>query len=89
MQEIAVYATFTKIAAKEGIKRHGIIEISSIYKEYTQLEDMEVMGNWNLTASKVTQNRITANNKSDKVKEVWENKRENMRIWQATKVIHI
>ena len=38
---------FTEMTANKGIKKHGEIELSDMYKEYTQLEDMKVMGSLN------------------------------------------
>ena len=37
MHKIAVDATFTKITAKKGIKRHVKIAIAPMYKDYTKL----------------------------------------------------
>ena len=42
-QKIAVYVMFMQIIAKKGIKRHYERSIASMYKEYTQLEEMKVM----------------------------------------------
>ena len=44
MQKIAVDVTFTKMTSKKGIKIPSKREISAMYKYYTQLEDMNVMG---------------------------------------------
>ena len=38
--------------------------------------------------TKIQKRGITDSNKPDKVKKVWENKRENMHIWQATNLLH-
>ena len=35
MHKIAVYLTFTQMAPKKGIKRHGEQAIAYMYKEYT------------------------------------------------------
>ena len=47
MQKLAVDVTFTQIMAKKGTKKHQERMVASMYKEYIQLEDMEVMGELN------------------------------------------
>ena len=47
MHKLAVYVTFTPIMAKKGIKKHGERELAAMYKEYTKLEYMKVMGSMN------------------------------------------
>ena len=44
MHKLAVDVTFTQMTAKNGIEIYGDISVVFIYKEYTQLEDMQVMG---------------------------------------------
>ena len=44
MHKLAVDVTFTQLVTKKGIKKHGERAASAMYKEYTQLEDMKVMG---------------------------------------------
>ena len=44
MHKLAVDMTFAQMTAKEGIKKHGGRAVASMYKEYTQLEKMKVMG---------------------------------------------
>ena len=54
MHKLAVDVTFTQMIAKKGIKKHGDRVVASMYKEYTQLEDIKVMGelkHYNLTRS--------------------------------------
>ena len=47
MHKLAVDATFTQMTAKKGIQKHGERAVEAMYKEYTQLEDMKVMGSLN------------------------------------------
>ena len=43
MHKISLYVMFTLMTEKKGIKIHGERTTESMYKEYTQLEDMKVM----------------------------------------------
>ena len=36
--------TFTNMTDKKGIKKHGERAVSAMYKEYTKLEDMKILG---------------------------------------------
>ena len=54
MHKLAVDVTFTQMTDKKGTKKHGEREVADMYKEYTQLEEMKVMGElnpYNLTIS--------------------------------------
>ena len=89
MYKMAVDATFSQITDKKGIKRHGKRAIATIYKYYTKLEDMEVMGL--LYPDSITRSQkkwSTASNKPDKGKKMWKTKRKDMRRCQSTKVLH-
>ena len=44
MHKIAVEGKFTKISTKTGIKIHSEVAISSMYKQYTPLENVKMMG---------------------------------------------
>ena len=44
MQKLAVDVTFIHMKAMKGINKHGDREVEDLYKEYTQLEYMKVMG---------------------------------------------
>ena len=44
MHKPAVNVTFKHMAVKKEIKKHGEIEVEYMYKEYTKLEGMDVMG---------------------------------------------
>ena len=37
MNKIAVGVMFTQMTSKKGIKRHGELSVSDMYKKYTQL----------------------------------------------------
>ena len=56
MHKLAVDVTFTEMTAKKGIKKHGEIVVAAIYKEYTQLEYMKVMGALNPERLTISQN---------------------------------
>ena len=43
MHKISLYVMFTLMTEKKGIKIHGERTTESMYKEYTQLEEMKVM----------------------------------------------
>ena len=43
VNDISVDKTFMKMKYKKGIKRHGKISISAMYKVYKELEDKKVM----------------------------------------------
>ena len=47
MHKLTVDVTFTQMTTKKGIEKHGERAVSAMYKEYTQLEDMKVMGEIN------------------------------------------
>ena len=44
MHKIAVDATFAKIIDKKGIKKHGERAVADMYKYYTHIEYMKVVG---------------------------------------------
>ena len=44
MHKLAVDVTSTQIKDKKGITKRGERAVAAIYKEYTQLEHMKVMG---------------------------------------------
>ena len=44
MKKLAVDVTFTQMTAKKGINNHGERAVEATYKEYTQQEDMKLMG---------------------------------------------
>ena len=58
MHKLAVDMTFTKMTAKKGIKKHGEIAVAAMYKEYTQLEDIKVMGELNPDNLTIPQNEV-------------------------------
>ena len=58
MHKLAVDVTFTQITAKRGIKKHGEIAVAYIYKEYTQLEYMKVMGELNPDSLTISQKKV-------------------------------
>ena len=43
MQNVSVDVMLTQMTSKKGIKIHNESAIASMYKEYTQLEEMKVM----------------------------------------------
>ena len=43
VHKIDVYAMFTQITFKKGIKRNYIRELATIYNDYTHLEEMILM----------------------------------------------
>ena len=43
MHKIFLDATFTQMTAKKGINRHNKREISDMYMDYTQIEDMKLI----------------------------------------------
>ena len=43
MQKLAVDVTFNQMTNNKGIRKHGERAVASMYKEYTQLEDMKAM----------------------------------------------
>ena len=57
MHKLAVDVTFTLMTAKKGIKKHGEIAVAAIYKEYTQLEYMKVMGALNPDSLTISQKK--------------------------------
>ena len=57
MHKLAVDVTFTQMTAKKGIKKHGEIAAAYIYKEYTQLEYMKVMGALNPDSFTISQKK--------------------------------
>ena len=44
MHKVSVDVTFTQMTANKGINKHVERAVADIYKEYTQLEYMKVMG---------------------------------------------
>ena len=44
MHKLDVDVKLTKMTPNKGIKKHVEIAVSTMYKEYTQLEDMKVIG---------------------------------------------
>ena len=56
-QKIAVYVMFMQIIAKKGIKRHYESSIASMYKEYTQIYYIKVMGALEPNSLKKSQKR--------------------------------
>ena len=57
MHKLAMDVTFIQMTAKKGIKKHGEIAVASIYKEYTQLEYMKVMGALNPDSLTISQKK--------------------------------
>ena len=57
IHKLAVDVTFTQMTAKKGIKKHGEIAVAAIYKEYTQLEYMKVMGALNPDSLTISQKK--------------------------------
>ena len=57
MHKLSVDVTFTQITAKKGIKTHGERAVEAIYKEYTQLEYMKVMGALNPDSLIISHNK--------------------------------
>ena len=57
MQKLAVGVMFTHMTEKKGINNHGEREVSTIYKEYTKLEDMKVMGPLDPDRLTISQNK--------------------------------
>ena len=57
MHKLAMDVTFTQMTAKKGIKKHGEIAVAAIYKEYTQLEYMKVMGALNPDSLTISQKK--------------------------------
>ena len=57
MHKLAMDVTLTEITAKKGIKKHGEIAVAAIYKEYTQLEYMKVMGALNPYSLTISQKK--------------------------------
>ena len=54
IHKLSVDVAFTHMTAKKGTKKHGQKSVAAMYKEYTQLEDMNLMGEldpYNLTIS--------------------------------------
>ena len=44
MHKLSVGVTFTHITSKKGFKKHGEIAVAVVYREYTPLQYMKVMG---------------------------------------------
>ena len=44
MHKLAMDVTLTQMTSKKGIIKHEERKVAATYKEYTQLEDMNVMG---------------------------------------------
>ena len=57
MHKLAVDVTLTEMTAKKDIKKHGEIAVAAIYKEYTQLEYMKVMGALNPDSLTISQKK--------------------------------
>ena len=55
MHKIAVDATFTQMSAKKGINGRDKRAIPATYKEYTKLQETEVMGALDLDIIKKSQ----------------------------------
>ena len=49
--------TFTQMASKKGIKKHGNRDVAAMYKEFTQLEFMKVMGALNPDSLTISQKK--------------------------------
>ena len=58
MHKIAVDMTFAQMTDKKGIKKHGEIEVTVMYKEYKQLEYMKVMRSLNPDSLTISQNKV-------------------------------
>ena len=59
MHKLAVDVTFAQMTAKRGIKKRGEREVVAIYKEYTQLEYMKVMGGLNPYSLTISQKKVS------------------------------
>ena len=57
IHKLAVDMTYTQMTAMKGIKKHGEREVTATYMEYTQLEDMEVMGSLNPDSLTISQKK--------------------------------
>ena len=51
--------TFTQMTAKKGIKKDGERELIAMYKEYTQLEDMKLMGELDLNSLTISHKKVS------------------------------
>ena len=81
MHKISLYVMFTLMTEKKGIKIHGKRTTESMYKEYTQLEDMKVMRSLEpgiLTKSQ----KIGSLRAINLIKEkLWKTKSKDVHIW--------
>ena len=57
MHKISVYVIFTQMTAKKGMTIHGEWVVAAIYKEYTQLEVVQMMGALDLDSLTKSQKR--------------------------------
>ena len=57
MYELAVDMTFTQMMANKVIKKHGDRSVTEMCKEYTQLENMKVMGALKPDSLKISQKK--------------------------------
>ena len=89
MHKIAVDVTLTQRTSNEGINIHSERAIADMYKAYMKLEDTKVMGA--LDSDSITKSKKSGTLRAInliKEKKVWKTKRENIRRWQAKKVLH-
>ena len=57
MHKLAVDVTFTQMTAKKGIRKHVERVVADMYNEYTQLEDMKLMGSLNPNSLTISQKK--------------------------------
>ena len=59
IHKLAMDVTFTQMTAKKGIKKDGERELIAMYKEYTQLEDMKLMGELDLNSLTISHKKVS------------------------------
>ena len=57
MHKPAVDVVFAQMTAKKCIKKHGERTVTSMYRKYTQLEDMKLMGSMNPDSLTISQKK--------------------------------
>ena len=57
IQKLALDVKFKQMKAKKFIKRHGNRAVSAMYKAYTKLKDMKLMGALDPDSLKISQKK--------------------------------
>ena len=88
MQKLAFDVTFKQMTAKESINIHGNILVATMYREYTELKYMHVIGELDPNSLTRSHNKIALVEVNPIIEEQAKTKREDMRIGATPDMIH-